>query len=1034
MNRIRKYLAEHKIFTRIVVGAVLLEVAMGVAYWPGWSPKVGASVVTIDGTLSTTDSKYRSVQPREVFVTDQVGYIFYAEADGSCAYNKTTDGGATWGTPVAVYSSGQCIDVSIWYDQWTPGDNTGTYVYIFVMEGNTNDIWYYRLDTSNDNLTSAAVLTNGVSGAPNKTNSFANNLDRPGPTKGTDGTLYVAVSDDTAGDASYILKCSSSCSTGSSWSDAGTSPLSVTSGGDHAMLRPLSGGSILLIRLDTANDDLLSKVWNGTAWDASWATIDSNAVASSVYETKMFVTQNRSTYDIYLAYATDNTTLNGDEDIRTATYSSGTWTAKTDVLTNSATRGVIGVAIAYDEAHGAIYVAYRAQTTPGSAFTARTYWKQSADGMTTWKGEHGPVDTAADDSLGIYMNVMSSERIFVSWQEATGDALKGDTLSDLKNNVVPVDKAVYFSGTTASFRTHDGAAPTSVYVSDQVGYAFFRNASGKCAYRKTSDGGSSWSGAVEVDASTTCAHVSIWYDQWTPGDTTGTNIHILLVDTTADDLKYNSLDTSSDTLLMGNSALNITTTGAVVKTNTFDQFDDNYAYISKSTAGVVYAGVTDSGGGSDEGYVLKCASSCGTGSSWSDTSANVGGSDNTGSMDKNDTIVLMPLANGDMLMILRDTTAADVLSKVYTAGTTTWDAAWTTVDANATYDATFAGGDISATVNRWNNKVMLVYADNGGASDNIKTASYASGTWTAKGNVQTGMSMALISPTIAFNQNNGDVYVAYGAYTSSEANGEIYYKTSSDDMSTWSSLSGPLGQHRDYLEGVRLNIASDQRLHVTWVGDGILYSRVLADLVPPTVTQTDYRLFANADSTTPGAPLAAADTASYVTPLGQPFRLRLLLHISGDGMAASYTNFKLQYALKAGTCDTSFSGENYMDIGTGGLNFYDNPSATDASNISSTGSDPSHSGHSITYETYQDVATFTTKFRVPGGNDALWDFSLIDQTRAAGEGLCFRVVKQVSSTQLDAYSVIPEFQRPALTEVMRHGNSFKGEMEQGSQW
>lgn len=65
-------------------------------------------------------------------------------------------------------------------------------------------------------------------------------------------------------------------------------------------------------------------------------------------------------------------------------------------------------------------------------------------------------------------------------------------------------------------------------------------------YRKSTDGGASWSAATTIRTGSV-ASVSVWADWWTPGDT-GTTIHTLCVDDGVDDVFYRPLDTASDTL------------------------------------------------------------------------------------------------------------------------------------------------------------------------------------------------------------------------------------------------------------------------------------------------------------------------------------------------------------------------------------------------------------------------------------------------------------------------------------------------------
>jgi hypothetical protein len=79
------------------------------------------------------------------------------------------------------------------------------------------------------------------------------------------------------------------------------------------------------------------------------------------------------------------------------------------------------------------------------------------------------------------------------------------------------------------------------------------------------------------------------------------------------------------------------------------------------------------------------------------------------------------------------------------------------------------------------------------------------------------------------------------------------------------------------------------------------------------LSQANYRWFANADSVTPGSPLAAQDTAAAVS-ADTVVRLRQRIAVDSSALSQSANNYKLQYSSKVGTCDAGFSGETYTDV------------------------------------------------------------------------------------------------------------------------
>ncbi|MEK9186057.1 MAG: hypothetical protein AAB885_00540, partial [Patescibacteria group bacterium] len=187
---------------------------------------------------------------------------------------------------------------------------------------------------------------------------------------------------------------------------------------------------------DISTDAIQSKVYNSAAnlWDVAWTNIDLNAVGNTTYDAAFGATLNKQTGDIYLAYATDISTLGTNDDIRTAIYSGSTWGLKANVLTDDI-KGITGVKIALDENSQDIYVVYSARTTPGTATTGNIYFKKSDSAMSSWGAEQGPMNTTAGDIHGARVNSMSNERIYVTWDLPSTDDLLGEIIADL---VIPV--------------------------------------------------------------------------------------------------------------------------------------------------------------------------------------------------------------------------------------------------------------------------------------------------------------------------------------------------------------------------------------------------------------------------------------------------------------------------------------------------------------------------------------------------------------------------------------------------------------------
>ena len=396
-----------------------------------WIEVTYSEIGNIDSTSSTDAVSFNGTSPSTVFISDQIWYTFYVDSDGSCVYKKTPDGWGSWNAAVTVDSQTDCNHIAVWYDGWTPWNSTWTYIHISTVDSWDDDIWYTALDTSDDSLSTTINISWGQWG------SFATNSNLLALTMGTNGNLYIWIRDN---HDNFVVKCdgTSDCSQAINWSEAGTNPFTIEQG--WQILIPLANDNILMVEANmTSGYDIVSKVYTEStnSWDWAGVTIDASARANMIYFWQMGATLNKSTNDVYLIYAADTNSFWTNDDIRTAVYSWGSWTNKTDVLTNEA-RWITDNRIALDENTGDIYAIYTARTTAWTPSTANVYWKKSTDGMATWWAEQGPINAAAWDLIGLNVNIYSDERIYVTWDEVSSNDLFGSTLADLVPPIITV--------------------------------------------------------------------------------------------------------------------------------------------------------------------------------------------------------------------------------------------------------------------------------------------------------------------------------------------------------------------------------------------------------------------------------------------------------------------------------------------------------------------------------------------------------------------------------------------------------------------
>ena len=389
-----------------------------------------AAVVTIDTTTSSDARSNNNTGAQTVFVSDQVGYTFYRDSTGQCVYSKTTDAGGSWGSSVLVDSQTDCVRILVWYDRWTPG-NTGDAIHVMTIDTSEDDLFYNRLDTTNDTLQLGAAPVNASSNS-GQSPTLSSSVNLHTMTVATDGTVYAAINDNPVGSnsVSYAVSCSSSCELETSWTEVGVNPFDNRS--DYNILMPLAGGDVLVINRDVSANVIRSKTWNGSAWSAAWTVINTNVTESSEYDGAMSATIDQSTGHVYLAYATDNSSLDDDDDdIQTAVYDGSAWTNMTNVFTDIAGRGLLDVSIAIDQNNGDVYVAYTIQDTGGVNNSANIYYRESTDGMTTWGSEVGPINATAGNIRKPALDPSNFERLYVTWFESSTRDRFGETLDNI---------------------------------------------------------------------------------------------------------------------------------------------------------------------------------------------------------------------------------------------------------------------------------------------------------------------------------------------------------------------------------------------------------------------------------------------------------------------------------------------------------------------------------------------------------------------------------------------------------------------------
>jgi len=376
---------------------------------------------TIDSTLYDATDEY-TLGPELVFVSDQVGYVFYQDSRAaSLCYSKTTDGGTSWSSPVDMTPAQYTYrSRSIWYDKWTPGD-TETRIHIIVDGYDYDDVDYYWLDTSDDTYGGPTLVRTGLGqyNAPNMAGMV---------TKSTEGYLFSVCAD--AGPNVYFDKSENG---GSSWSSIDPGYSFLNDGNDHAQLLPLADGDVICIYFDVSAGTLHSFRWDeGTdSWDSSGNVVTVLTGLNHIdYYNAWGGVQKDGEYDVYLAI--NNALNNASADLVCYKYtaSSNSWASQGNIYTDIGTANM-DVKLVVDANKGDLYAIYSRGTWEA---TVDIYYKKSTDNGVNWGTETQVSSSTADDWRTISTNFRSDERIYAVWFDDDDDDLFGNTVADISPN------------------------------------------------------------------------------------------------------------------------------------------------------------------------------------------------------------------------------------------------------------------------------------------------------------------------------------------------------------------------------------------------------------------------------------------------------------------------------------------------------------------------------------------------------------------------------------------------------------------------
>ena len=235
------------------------------------------------------------------------------------------------------------------------------------------------------------------------------------------------------------------------------------------------------------------------------------------------------------------------------------------------------------------------------------------------------------------------------------------TFVEARNWFVAVDPQFVLESNVSPIATsHMKSQQRTVSVNSTHQFEFFMDGGDDLHYKYTSNGGSSWTDGGDIQTGTFLG-VSVWYEPWTPGLTNQT-IHIAVFDGNPDKIYYTEFNPR--VLTGGSNPVHQVGpfTDTVINENSCSSSclgrltSANDVTITVGADNTIYAGTVDVSNPKPSSSIRQCSSNCSTSAGWSSLGSGPwGGSTSSGE----DSLILLPLANNDIMLVTIDDSDSD---------------------------------------------------------------------------------------------------------------------------------------------------------------------------------------------------------------------------------------------------------------------------------------------------------------------------------------------------------------------------------------
>ena len=372
--------------------------------------------ITIE-VAAYTEFFYMESRGGPFWTSPTVGYVIYVNNLVDLTYQKTADGGATWGGAVNI-RTGTILACDCWADWQTLGD-AGTKIHITYVDTDSDDVRYVYLDTNDDSVggdvqIEAAQGTGAIFATATRINHIVS------ITKTRGGNLAVALRyRDTNFDRYFGFYTSPDATT---WTSK-ASPWEATY--DYILIFPGN---------EADNQDVWATFWDYSASEISLKTYDDSGNSWSEQSISGGMTAT-STYlqmdgairlsDGHLIFAAWSLYSQATSDLMTWDINgAGSITAKANVITDEDATFLVSVFV--NQVNDDIYVAYVSGTSDGST---KAFYQKSVDGGANWGGEQAMQANAEGDERWISVGAVKA-----AWGGKFQSFWFNDDLDDLFTN------------------------------------------------------------------------------------------------------------------------------------------------------------------------------------------------------------------------------------------------------------------------------------------------------------------------------------------------------------------------------------------------------------------------------------------------------------------------------------------------------------------------------------------------------------------------------------------------------------------------